>query len=253
MGKKYALLLLTLVLVMGAIVLLATAGSMKALEETVLEPGERVEWMKAELKNPGQSHELPIYYPETLTGYLSQCVMTPVERIRGAYETGETVLEISMEVDGVQGLVTILLGEKDLVSREGVLYELKEGDDAQADIEDHLCRQTLMSFVEYTEIRAMVNNDLWSAPESVVQRSLEEAVGLRRWRAENFFEQCANAPFAVVVLTNEAGHELWIQEDMDMLLLDDGSGMNIWLDGGADDGEILNEIWAWARQEAGEE
>ena len=57
----------------------------------------------------------------------------------------------------------------------------------------------------------------------------------------------------MVVLTNEAGHELWVQEDMDMLLLDDGSGMNIWLDGGADDGEILNEIWAWARQEAGEE
>lgn len=246
MAKKITLIVLALLMIAAAVIFAAV----RRKEEPVVKPGETVQWMTAELSNPRQSHEFPVYDHSAIASFLQSCSMRSLhhdtERI---YETGEVELTLTMELLGVEGPVTLILGEKALVSREGKLYELLAAEHVEEEVNHLLCRQALESFLFYSDIHAAVNDSFWE-PQGEINRSFQDAVLGRRWKAENFFEQCANAPFAVVVITNAAGHQLWVQEDMDTLLLDDGSGACLWLDGGAEDGEILQEIWLWAAAES---
>lgn len=248
MAKRMALIVLAAVMLLAAVVMLSLRGTVGV--EAVLASEERVEWMTAELSNPRQSHEFPVYDHSAIASFLQSCSMRSLhhdtERI---YETGEVELTLTMELLGVEGPVTLILGEKALVSREGKLYELLAAEHVEEEVNHLLCRQALESFLFYSDIHAAVNDSFWE-PQGEINRSFQDAVLGRRWKAENFFEQCANAPMAVVVITNAAGHQLWVQEDMDTLLLDDGSGACLWLDGGAEDGEILQEIWLWAAAES---
>lgn len=249
MVKKIALIVLALLMIAAVAVL----ASVRRAEEAILNPGETVQWMTAELSNPRQSHDFPVYDFSAIAAFLQSCTMRPLHQSTDrAYETGEVELTLVMELEGVNGPVTLLLGERNLVSRSGKLYEIRDAEWVREELDHLLCRQALESFVFYSDIRAVRHEDRWE-PSGDSERSLLEAVQARRWRAENFFDQCANAPMAVVVITNAAGHELWIQEDMDTLLLDDGSGACLWLGGAAQDGEILNEIWRWAEAEAAAE
>lgn len=251
--KRMALLILAGMMLLAAVIAGAVVLSSRVgigPPEAVLAPDMVLEDVSVSIQGAREMRSMPVYGESLLEEYLQNCSMQPVQKIRegAVYETGTVEIEICMELSGVEGMVFVLLGERDLVVREETLYELLDGNRVQEEITNLLVEQLLLSFADYTDIRVsqMPLYDAGTAPE----RAYEEVIGAYQWSVANFFEQCANAPEATIILTNAEGLELWAQSDMEDLLVDDGTGLNLWLQCGARDGELLQALWSWAKAQA---
>lgn len=250
-GRQMLFILLGVVAAMALLVALVLMGSGNGLlgdpvEILTFPEAVTAELVSATRSNPRISHRLPLYGGFELALYLNECTMRPMETIRNrAYETGDVELELVFSSEEVQGPVTLSLGEKNLVSKEGVLYEIEDGERVKEEVFDLYARKILLSFAEYADIRVsqMPHYDAGAAGE----RAYEEVISAYRWGIADFYEQCANAPDATIILTNADGLELWIQSDMDDLLVDDGSGKCLWLQSQARDGELLDALLPWAK------
>jgi len=250
-GKKIFFVFLGVVVALGLLVTLVLLRSEVGLLGSPVEILTFPEAVTAELvaatrSNPRESHDLPLYGGAELALYLSGCSMRPLQNIRNrVYETGAVELELVFYSPEAGGPVTLLLGEKNLVSKDGVLYEIEDGERVKGEILDLYAREILLSFEAFTDIRV---GHTWLYDDvAPAEGDFAAVIGRYRWSVADFYEQCANAPEATIVLTNADGLELWIQSDMDDLLVDDGSGACLWFESEARDGEILDALLPWAK------